>query len=409
MDAARTRSATRFVLATVFIYAVGFGIIMPVLPQLVVELGGVSLSDAARIGGWLVLIYAVFQFVFGPVIGNLSDRFGRRPIFLLSLSGFSIDYLVMGFAPNLAWLFVGRAVAGTFGSAFSTAYATFSDIYGDKDRARAFGMVGAAFGIGFIVGPAIGGMIGEYGARLPFFVAGGLAALNFLYGLIAFPETLSPDSRRPFKLVRANPLGALLKLRMMPGVLPIALALLSWMIAINIFPSTWAYFTQIRFGWSTGMVGISLAWTGLLMALVQAVAIGPMVERLGERRCAAIGMISGTVGFALYAVNETGWAVFVIMLVTAFHALSGPSLIAQMSQRVSRDMQGELQGFNGSLTALAAIAAPLLFNPTLAHFTGEDAPLRFAGAPFVISFAFGVLALALFASAIRRDPSPAPD
>ncbi|MEM8695566.1 MAG: TCR/Tet family MFS transporter [Pseudomonadota bacterium] len=407
MDDRQAKAATRFVLATVFIYAIGFGIIMPVLPKLVVTLGDVSLSEATRIGGWLILTYALFQFLFGPLIGNLSDRFGRRPILLLSMAGFGIDYAVMGFAPTLAWLFAGRMIAGTFGAAFSTAYATLSDIYGEDDRARVFGLIGAAFGIGFIVGPAIGGLIGELGTRLPFFVASGLALANLVYGFFVFPETHARENRRPFRLARANPLGALLKLRHVPGILPMAGVFLLWTTAINVYPSVWAYFTQLRFGWSEGLVGLSLAWVGLLMALVQALAIGPLVKRFGERRAAMIGIVSGTAGFLLIAVVSVGWATYVIMAVTALHALSGPSLIALMSRRAPADMQGELQGFNSSLTALAAIAAPLVFNPSLAYFTSPDAPMRFAGAPFVISTAVGTLALlVLICTRHVRAPTP---
>lgn len=393
MDAKTAKPATRFILGTIFIYAVGFGIIMPVLPQLVVSLGDVSLSEATRIGGWLILTYALLQFIFGPLVGNLSDRFGRRPVLLLSLTGFSIDYAVMGFAPTLGWLFLGRALAGTFGAAFTTAYATMADIYDEKDRARGFGLIGAAFGTGFIVGPAIGGIIGEFGTRLPFFVASGLAAANLLYGFFAFPETLSPDNRRPFHITRANPIGALLKLRLMPGVLPVALVYFFWMTAQNIYPATWSYFTQIRFDWSVGMVGLSLAWTGLLMALVQALAVGPMVKRYGERWNAVIGLCLTVTAFGLYAVNPYGWLIFVIMAFTALAALTGPALSSMMSRRVPATMQGELQGFIGSLTALSAIAAPLLFNPSLAYFSGVNAPVYFPGAAFVIATVFAATAL----------------
>lgn len=404
MDSRQAKAATRFVLATVFIYAIGFGIIMPVLPQLVVTLGGTTLSDAARIGGWLILTYAAMQFLFGPLIGNLSDRFGRRPILLLSMAGFGIDYAAMGFAPTLAWLFAGRMIAGMFGAAFSTAYATLSDIHDEQDRARIFGMVGAAFGIGFIVGPAIGGIVGEFGTRLPFFIAAGLAFANLVYGFFAFPETHAATNRRPFDIARANPLGALLKLRTISGVLPMAAIFLLWMTAMNIYPSIWAYFTQLRFGWSEGLVGLSLAWVGMLMALVQALAIGPLVKRFGERRAATIGIISGTTGFLLVALVSTGWITYIIMAITALHALTGPSLIALMSRRVPADMQGELQGFNSSLTALAAIAAPLIFNPSLAYFTSPEASFHFAGAPFLISTAIGTIAL-LVLIASRRDSS----
>lgn len=406
MEERSRKAALRFVLGTIFIYAVGFGIIMPVLPDLVIELTAVSLPEATRIGGWLLLTYAVFQFAFGPLVGNISDRFGRRPVLLLSLAGFSIDYAVMGFAPVIGWLFLGRALAGMFGAAFSTAHATIADIYDEDNRARGFGLVGAAFGTGFIVGPAIGGLIGEFGTRLPFFVAAGLGAINLIYGFFVFPETLQPDNRRPFRLVRANPLGALLKLRLMPGVLPIALVYFFWMTAQQIYPSIWSYFTQIRFGWTPGIIGVSLMWTGMIMAAMQAMAVGPMVKRFGERLCALMALATSATGYALYAANPYGWAVFVIMTVTALGALGGPALSAMMSRRVSADMQGELQGFIASVTALTAIAAPLIFNPTLAYFSGADAPVYFPGAPWVISALLAITALLVLANC-RRTPQVA--
>ncbi len=405
MDEKSRKAALRFVLGTIFIYSVGFGIIMPVLPDLVVELADVSLPDATRIGGWLVLTYAVFQFAFGPLVGNISDRFGRRPVLLLSLAGFSVDYAVMGFAPVIGWLFVGRALAGTFGAAFSTAYATIADIFDEDNRARGFGLVGAAFGTGFIVGPAIGGLVGEFGTRLPFFIAAGLGAANLLYGFFAFPETLQPENRRPFSLRRANPLGALMKLRLMPGVLPIALVYFFWMTAQQIYPTTWSYFTQIRFDWSPGIIGISLMWTGMIMAGMQALAVGPMVKRFGERTCAVIALTTSTAGYAMYAANPYGWAVFLIMAVTALGALGGPALSALMSRRVPADMQGELQGFIASITALTAIAAPLVFNPSLAYFSAADAPIYFPGAPWVIAALLSTIALLVLIASRRKNPA----
>ncbi|NNC73681.1 MAG: TCR/Tet family MFS transporter [Sphingomonadaceae bacterium] len=402
MEEKPRKAALRFVLGTIFIYAVGFGIIMPVLPDLVVELADVTLPEATRIGGWLILTYALFQFAFGPLVGNISDRFGRRPVLLLSLAGFSIDYAVMGFAPVIGWLFVGRALAGTFGAAFSTAYATIADIYDEENRARGFGLIGAAFGTGFIVGPAIGGLVGEFGTRLPFFIAAGLGAANLLYGFFVFPETLASENRRPFSLRRANPLGALLKLRLMPGVLPIALVYFFWMTAQQIYPSIWSYFTQIRFGWTPGIIGLSLMWTGMIMAAMQALAVGPMVKRFGERTCAVLALAVSAAGYAMYAANPYGWVVFVIMAVTALGALGGPALSAMMSRRVPADMQGELQGFIASITALTAITAPLIFNPSLAYFSAADAPVYFPGAPWVLAAILAIVALLVLLASRRK-------
>lgn len=402
------RSAVRFAVATIFIDAVGFGIVMPVLPQLVMTLGHVALSEATRIGGWLALTYAAFQFVSGPLIGNLGDRFGRRPVLLGSLAGFSIDYLLMGFAPSLMWLFIGRALAGVFGSAYGPCNAALADVTEPDQRARVFGLLGAAFGIGFIVGPAIGGVLGEFGPRAPFYAAAALAALNFLYGATTFPETLDPENRRSFSWARANPVGALMALRNVPGVLPLSCVMFLWMTAQMVYPSTWAYFAIERFGWSPGMIGASLAWTGILMALIQSLAIGPIVVRFGERHATLIGLSAMIASFTAYMLVDRGWLVFVIMTLGALQAVVGAALGAMMSRRVDASAQGELQGFRGSLMALSAIAAPLMFNPTLAWFTSDAAPFYFPGAAFAIAALFALLAFAALRLTPRLDPVQMP-
>jgi len=403
-DPAQRRAATRFILATVFVFAAGYGIIMPVIPDLVMTLGHVTLPEATRIGGWLAVTYALFQFVLNPVMGNLGDRFGRRPLFLIALGGFAIDYALMGFAPTLAWLFIGRAIAGGFGAVFGPAYAALADMSADKDRAKSFGLVGAAFGIGFIAGPAIGGLLGELGPRAPFFAAGGLAAVNFVYGWFAFPETLPAARRRPFEWRRANPVGALLSLRKVHGVLAIAVVQFFWIVSNLVYPSIWAYFAIARFGLSTAMVWLSLAWSGTLMALAQAFVIGRAVDRFGERGAALIGMLSAISVCIAYALVEVGWLIFVVMLLGSLQSLVGPSLVAMMSRRVAGNMQGELQGFNGSIMALGSIAAPLAYNPLLAYFTGPSAPFHFTGAPFALAAAMALMALTILQMTPKVTP-----
>lgn len=399
-------SATVFIVATILIDAIGFGIIIPVLPRLVMELGHLSLADATRVGGWLAAAYAVMQFLCGPMAGNLGDRFGRRPVLLLALAGLSVDYVLMGFAPSLAWLFAGRAIAGVFGASFSPATAALADITAPKDRAKRFGLVGAAFGIGFIIGPAAGGLLGDISHRAPFYAAAALAAVNFVFGYFFFPETLAPENRRSFSLARANPIGALAAARKLRGVLGLAAVLLLWNIASMVYPATWAYFAIAQYGWSSGMVGASLTMAGMAMVVVQGVILGRVVARFRERRAAMIGTGVAAACYLGYALVPYAWFGLIMIVVSALQALVQPSLTALMSSRAPADAQGEMQGFIGSLNAIGAIAAPLLLNPTLAYFTGPSAPVHFPGAAFVIASTFAGLAfLALaFARRVRDQP-----
>jgi MFS transporter, DHA1 family, tetracycline resistance protein len=292
MDLLTKKRAQRFVLLTVFIYSIGFGIIMPVLPDLIMELEGVTLSEATALGAWVGASYAIFQFLMGPLIGNLGDRFGRRPVFLFSLAGFGLDFLLMGLAPSIIWLFVGRSIAGGLGAIFGPANAAMADMSDAKDRAASFGKVNAAFGFGFILGPALGGLIADYGTRLPFFIAGGLALANCLYGYFAFTETMPKEGRRAFETKRANPFGALASLGKVQGVLPIAFIYFIWLCATNVYPASWSFFAPAQYGWDSKMVGISLTIVGVSIALFQTFVIGNAVKRFGERKTAIIG-ISG--------------------------------------------------------------------------------------------------------------------
>ena len=391
-------SAKRFVILTVFAYSVGFGIIMPVLPQLIVELEQVSLSQAAHIGGWIAVVYAVCQFFMGPLVGNLSDRFGRRPVFLLSLLGYGIDFLLMGLAPSVFWLFVGRGIAGGLGAIFGPANAVMADISSKSDRAKSFGLVGAAFGIGFIVGPAIGGLLGEWGTRAPFFVSAALAFVVLFYGWFAFPETMNVKDRRRFSLARSNPLGAFKSLGQFKGVLRISMVYFIWVICANIYPMTWGYFAPIQYGWDTRMVGLSLALVGISMALVQFFILGHCLNRFGERITALLGMLFGGAIMAFYSVNTSPSLALMACIIVGLQSMVLPSINAMMSRRIPTDTQGELQGFNASLAALAALAAPLLYNNSLAYFTRPDTSVFFAGAPFIIAIILVIVAFTVLAS-----------
>jgi MFS transporter, DHA1 family, tetracycline resistance protein len=387
------KRATRFVLMAVFVSAAGFGIIAPALPNLIRELDGVTLSQATRVGAWIGATYAIFQFLLGPLMGNLGDRFGRRPVFLISLAGFSIDFLLMGLAPSIVWLFIGRAIAGGLGAIFGPANAAMADISTAENRAASFGKVGAAFGMGFIFGPAIGGLLGDMNTRLPFFVASALAMVTFIYGYFAFPETMAEDRRRSFDWNRANPLGALLSLGKTKSILPMAAIYFLWVTAINIFPASWSYFAPAQFGWSPKMVGFSLTLVGVSMVVFQSLVIGRVVKRFGERRTATMGMAYGMTLLFCYTFITSGTVSLILALFNGFSGMAMPALNAMMSRRIPPNQQGELQGFNGSMAALSILVAQIVYNFSLSYFTSDATPVHFAGAPFVIATGFAAIAL----------------
>lgn len=389
------RNPLVFIFVTKLIDAMGFGIVMPVLPQLLLHMGEVDIAAATRTGGILLVTYAVLQFFFGPIIGNLSDRFGRRPIILASLFAYGVDYLLMGFAPSVAWLFIGRAIAGIAGAVYVPANAFVADVTPPERRAHAFGLVGSAFGLGFILGPGVGGLLGELGPRAPFFAAAALAGVNFLFGVFVLPESLPPERRRPFSWRRANPLGAVTMLRHHPGVLLYALAVVAYLIANSVYPSTWAFFTTAKFDWSPGMIGLSLVVTGIAMAGAQAFVTGRLSKQIGELGAAIFGLTVATLMALAYAFITHGWMVFVLTFIGAVQAISYPALNALMSQRVPANAQGELQGGVASLSSIANVVGPLVTTQALAYFTAAHAPVYFPGAAFVLAAAINVVAIAM--------------
>lgn len=410
MDPAIKRRATRFVLLTVLIYSMGFGIIMPVLPDLIKHLAHVGAAEAARIGAWIGATYGLCQILFMPMVGNLGDRFGRRPIFLVSLFAFGFDFLLMGFAPNIGWLFVGRAVAGGLGAVFGPANAAMADMSTPEERAASFGKVGAAFGLGFIFGPVIGGLLGDFGPRVPFFVAGALAIANGFYGFLVFPETMPEEKRRPFEWKRANPLGAFASLGKIQGIVPVALIYFLWSLAGNVYPASWSFFAPIQYGWGSGMVGVSLGLVGISMAIFQALVIRRFITRFGERKTAYIGMISGITSYLVVAFVPVAGIILVLLLVNGFSGMVMPALNAMMSQRAPASQQGELQGLIGSLAAFSLMIGQFAYNYALAAFTESGAPIHFPGAPYLLAAMAG--ALALIALAVLRNrqlPEAMPD
>ncbi len=391
-----SRYALAFIFITVLIDTIGFGIVLPVIPNLIMELADVDISRAALYGGWLAFAYAIMQFFCGPIIGNLSDRFGRRPVLLLSLLAFGIDYALMGLAPTIGWLFLGRAVAGIAGAAHTTANAYIADVSPPEKRAQNFGLMGAAFGLGFIFGPALGGVLGDYGPRAPFFAAAALALVNLAYGFFVLPESLPQESRRPFHWRRANTLGTILQLRQFPAVSMLATVMFLWVLGHQVLPATWAFYTQEKFGWSSTEVGFSLAFAGVLMATVQAGLTRVLVPRLGERTAVVVGLTTGGIGYLGYAVAWQGWVMYPCMVVGMLAGLTFPSLNALMSHRMPKTSQGELQGAVASVFSLTAILGPVMMTQLFGYFTGPAAPVYFPGAAFIFAAGLALSSLLLF-------------
>jgi DHA1 family tetracycline resistance protein-like MFS transporter len=409
MNAPRTaKSAFAFLFVTVLVDSIGFGIILPVLPRLIMQLTGVTIDRAAAYGGWLSFVYALMQFFCAPVLGNLSDHFGRRPVILFALIALGCDYFIMGFAPVIGWLFVGRTIAGMAGASFTPAYAYLADITEPAKRAQSFGLMGAAFGLGFIAGPAIGGLLGSFGPRAPFFTAGVIALANGTLGFFALPESLPPESRRPFDWRRANPLGTLLQIRKYPTVLMMLGALFLWQLGHQVLPSTWAFYTIARFNWSSAQVGYSLAFVGTLMAIAQGVFTRVLIPWLGgERRAALAGMLAALVAYVGYAISTQGWMMYVFSLTTFVFALTYPSMNALASQQIPANAQGELQGAIACLYSLSSIIGPPLMTQVFGYFSGPDAPAHLPGAAFLTAAALTVLCALLFWLALHRAPPAA--
>jgi len=403
------RGAFAFIFVAVLVDSIGFGIILPVLPRLIMQLTGVSVDRAAVYGGWLSFVYALLQFFCAPVLGNLSDRFGRRPVLLFALLALGCDYLVMGFAPVIAWLFVGRMVAGVAGASFTPAYAYVADITAPARRAQNFGLMGAAFGVGFIVGPAIGGLLGAFGPRAPFFTAGAIALANTAFGYFALPESLPRESRRPFHWARANPLGTLLQMLEFPPVSWLLGALLLWQLAHQVLPSTWAFYTISKFHWSSAEVGYSLAFVGLVMAVAQGVLTRVLIPWIGgERRAAAAGMAAALIAYIGYAFATEGWMMYAVGLTTFLFALTYPSINALASQQIPANAQGELQGAVAGLYSLSSIIGPPLMTQVFGHFSARSAGVYFPGAAFLTAALLTVGSALLFARAMRFAPQRAP-
>lgn len=389
--ATHRKPALGFIFITLLIDVTGWGIIIPVMPKLIQELSGGTLSDASRYGGWLVSTYSVMQFVCAPMVGALSDRYGRRPVILASLFGFGLDFLLMAFAPTLAWLFVGRMISGVMGASFTTAGAYIADVSPPEKRAQNFGLIGAAFGLGFIIGPVLGGLLGGMGTRVPFMVTAGLCFLNWLYGFLILPESLKPENRRSFSWKRANPVGTLRSLMRYPKLKGLFLALALLYIASHAVQGNWSYYTIEKFGWTEKQIGFSLGVVGICVALVQGLLIRRVIPWLGQQRSVYAGLFLYAAGFTLYAFATEGWMMYAITAVYCLGGIAGPALQGVMSNTVPPDEQGELQGGFTSIASLSAIVGPFLMNSILfASFTRHDTWVYFPGAAMLCG---GVLSL----------------
>jgi len=397
------RYAFAFIFFTVLIEMIGLGIIIPVLPSLIQEVAGLEIGEAARIGGWLTFVFAGAQFVSAPLVGGLSDRYGRRPILIASLAGYAVDYLIMGLAPVLAVLFVGRLVAGTFAATVSTAYAYVADVTPASERGGRYGLLGAAFGLGFIIGPAIGGFVGEaLGPRAPFLVASALAGANAVYGLLVLPETLTDDRRRAFDWRRANPLGGLLSVGRTGAVGGVLLSLFITQTAFAALPATWSFFAIARFGWTSGEIGLSLAYVGLGAAVVQGGLAGPAIKAFGERAAAVVGFIATIAAFAAYAFAPNPIVLYAGLTVGTLSGFIMPSVQVLMSAATPPDSQGELQGAVSSALALTMIIGPVVFTQIFAAFTEPDPVRDFPGAAYLVGSIVNLAALVVFLAATRK-------
>lgn len=400
-------SAVPIVLTAVLIDSIGFGIVLPVLPRLIVELANATVSEATRIAGYMLVAYAGTQFFAGPVLGNLGDRFGRRRVLLLSMVAFAIDYGLMAVAPTIAWLFLGRAVAGIAGASYGPANAVLADVTPPDKRGATFGLMGAAFGLGFILGPAMGGLLAGFGTRAPFFAAAALAATNALWIAIALPETLSPERRRAFDWRQANVLGAFRPLLHAGGAAPLLVAAFLWQLAHIVYPATWAFWAELARHWDSAEIGWSLAASGLAMALAQTLVTGRAIARFGEARTVVIGMVVGALAFLGYVFVTRDWMVYAIIAVSALQGLVYPSLNALLSRMTDASHQGALQGGMSSIGSVAAIAGPLALTQALAFGAERGEP----GGAFLLAalLAFAALLIVLFGVVRRLAPRDTAD
>jgi len=391
-----------FIMVTMLIDFTGFGIIIPVLPKLIQEFTGGSVSVAADYGGYLMVAFALAQFIFSPIMGGLSDQYGRRPILLFSLFGLGIDYIFLSFAPTIFWLFIGRIIAGITGASFSTAMAYIADVSEPEKKAQNFGLVGAAFGVGFILGPVIGGVFSNFGLRVPFMISAGLALLNWLYGYFILPESLSKEKRRSFSWKRANPIGSFLNASRYPAIIGLLLTLLLLYIASHSVQSNWSYYVIEKFKWDSTMIGYSLGIVGLMVAIVQGGLIRVIVPKIGNRKAIYLGLTLYIIGFTCFAFATNGVMMMVFIIPYCLAGIGNPAMQSIISNQVPENAQGEIQGIITSLQSLAAIIGPWVASHIFVYFIESGTPHYFPGAPFIFSAILTLIGLLIAIRALVK-------
>lgn len=400
--------ALSFIFVTMLIDMIGLGIIIPVMPGLIVELSGASpdaphvMAGAAIKGMWLLIAYSGMQFLFAPTVGGLSDRYGRRPVLLASLLGLGLDYIFLSFAPTLAWLFVGRLIAGIMGASFTTAGAYIADISTPEKRAQNFGIIGAAFGLGFILGPIIGGWLAEYGLRVPFMVCAGLSFLNCLFGIFILPESLKVENRRPFDWKRANPIGAFKSFTRYPVILSLILSLFLIYIAAHAVQSNWGFYVIEKFAWTPKQIGFSLGVVGVAFAVIQGGLIRIIIPKLGQHKSVYVGLALYALGFLLYGIAPYGWMMYPAIIVYCFGSIAGPAIQGITSTIVPPNEQGELQGGFTSMMSLAAIIGPIATGSVFAWFSGPNAPVYFPGATMILGAVLTLISSLLARNTLKK-------
>ncbi len=393
-----------FIFITILLDVIGVGLIIPVLPKLITTFCNGSKTEAAIYVGILGGVYALMQFLFAPVIGALSDQYGRRPVLLLSMFVFGLDYILLGFAPNISWLFVGRVLAGITGASFTTANAYIADISTPETRAQNFGMVGAAFGLGFIIGPVIGGLLATLGQSVPFFTAAALTFLNWLYGYFVLPESLKVENRRTFDWKRANPAGALIQIKKYPQIFGILAAVICLFLGGQVHPNTWPLYTMKRFNFSELEVGFSLAFVGLMIGFVQGFLIKKATAKFGVHKSIMIGLIAYVVGFFLFSVANQWWMMYAFMIPFSLGGLATPNLQAALTSQIPPNEQGELQGALAAIQALTAFFGALLHSNLFSYFSSDSAPIQFPGAAFFMGALLCAVALVIYMnSSLKRE------
>ncbi len=403
------KAAVGFIFITLLIDVMGWGLIIPVMPKLISQLKGIPVNEASSYGAWLLSAYAITQFVFAPVIGNLSDRYGRRPVLLSSLTGFGVDYIFLALAPTYGWLFVGRIIAGITGASFTTGAAYIADVSTPATRAKNFGMIGAAFGLGFIIGPALGGLLAGWGVRAPFYAAAGLCLINALYGYFVLPESLSKENRRRFEWKKANPFGSFQFLKKTPAIGGLALCYFLIYLAAQSVQGNWSYFTIYRFQWTEKMVGISLAVVGLLVGVVQAGLTRVINPKIGNEKSIYLGLLLYALGLILFSFATQGWMMFLFLIPYCLGGIAGPALQSTMAGHIPGNEQGELQGALTGLLSLTTIIGPLMMNNLFKYFTTRKAPVYFPGISFLLGAVFmlmGALIAWKVLSGERKSVSP---